>query len=155
VSLRVSHKGPEPRPIKERLLSKIEVLDDCWVWRGPVYPNGYGYMAIGSKANGSRRQVLAHRLSYQEHVGPIPDGLSVLHCCDVRACVNPRHLFLGTHQDNMDDMWAKGRQPTNPRSLWTHCRRGHPFDLFNTYIKPCSGRRGCKVCMKANRNGVQ
>ena len=64
---------------------------------------GYGMFRI------KRESYLAHRYSWTLHRGPIPVGLWVLHRCDVPACVNPGHLFLGTHQDNMDDMKRKGR----------------------------------------------
>lgn len=59
----------------------------------------------------------AHRLSWQAANGEIPEGLCVLHSCDTRNCVNPLHLFVGTHQDNMDDMARKGRKATQPGEL--------------------------------------
>lgn len=75
-------------------------------------------MQVGGKT------VRAHRASYKFYRGPIPDGLWVLHRCDVRCCINPDHLWLGTHQDNVDDMMAKGRKPIGPRPL----TRGTTFD---------------------------
>lgn len=66
-------------------------------------PRGYGVIYF----NG--RQTYTHRVSYELHVGPIPDGLFILHRCDVPACVNPDHLFVGSAADNVADMMAKGR----------------------------------------------
>lgn len=74
----------------------------CLVWQGAM-SEGYGAMKVGG------RVVRAHRVSYALHVGPILDGLFVLHRCDNPLCVNPEHLFLGTNTDNMRDCAAKGR----------------------------------------------
>lgn len=92
---KVNKEGPIP-PHNPR-------LGPCWLWQASRNAGGYGSFGID---NGTG---LAHRVSYTIHYGPIPEGLDVLHRCDVRACVRPAHLFLGTDQDNVDDKVAKGR----------------------------------------------
>lgn len=85
----------------------VEKADDgCWIWRGNTTVYGYGQFSIG----GSCKR--AHRFAYDLAVGPIPDGLMVLHSCDVRTCVNPAHLSIGSHLDNMQDMRERGRAAT-------------------------------------------
>jgi len=79
----------------------------CWEWTAGCDTYGYGEITIGGE-NG--RNMRAHRISYELLFGEIPDKLFVLHHCDNRACVNFEHLFLGTNQDNVDDMVNKGRQ---------------------------------------------
>jgi hypothetical protein len=75
----------------------------CWLWTG----TGVRYGQI--KKSGDPVPVGAHRVSWELHFGEIPDGLCVLHKCDVTACVNPDHLFLGTKKDNAVDRMNKGR----------------------------------------------
>ena len=87
-----------------RFWSKVLLGSGCWEWQGS-FRNSYGQIRW---ENG--KFLYAHRLSWILNNGPIPKGLLVLHRCDNRKCVRPDHLFLGTHQENMDDMIAKDRQ---------------------------------------------
>lgn len=96
--------------LEDRFWKRVEKTDTCWGWSGPFNRKGYGWLTV------NRRPFLAHRFSYQLHIGPIPDDMFVCHHCDNPACVRPEHLFLGTNLDNMRDMYAKGRGPTGQRS---------------------------------------
>jgi hypothetical protein len=104
------------RPLRERFDEKYILEPDtgCWLWTRSTSASGYGRISV----NGKPRK--AHRASYEIHIGPIPDGLCVLHRCDTPACVNPEHLFLGTQQDNMADMNRKGRGARGERNGGTH-----------------------------------
>lgn len=88
-----------------RYWRKVARTDDgsCWLWQGRRDKSGYGRWAKQGM------HVYVHRIAWILSKGEIPAGMDVLHRCDVRNCCNPEHLFLGTHQDNMDDMWARGR----------------------------------------------
>jgi len=90
--------------IKEIIHQRIVLHEDgCWLWTDQFNRSGYGIMSYqGTK-------YVMHRLSWTVFKGRIPSDLFVLHKCDIRNCINPEHLFLGTAQDNMDDMRAKGR----------------------------------------------
>jgi hypothetical protein len=92
-------------PAAERLESASvpEPNTGCWLWTAFRTEDGYGKLSFEGQ------MWTASRLSYVTHVGPIPDGLCVCHHCDTPACINPAHLFLGTHRDNSDDKWRKGR----------------------------------------------
>lgn len=92
------------KTLKEKLLSRINKTETCWLWTGHCDQNGYGRLLIGPN-----RKDMAHRLSYTLFIGPIPDGLYLLHSCDNPTCVNPDHLRPGTHDNNMNDMVIRGR----------------------------------------------
>ncbi len=86
--------------------------EDCWLWQGKLAGNGYGQLSTGDRGFGRA----AHRYSWMLVNGTIPEGMHICHACDVRACVRPDHLFLGTHQDNMTDMVKKGRSTLGDRN---------------------------------------
>jgi hypothetical protein len=92
--------------LQEKLLDRIDMRgeDECWPWLGGT--DGKGYGLINSAPNGETR---AHRAAWVHFNGPIPEGKNVLHTCDNPPCCNPKHLFLGGQQENIDDMIAKGR----------------------------------------------
>jgi hypothetical protein len=97
------------RSLEERLISKTVVTDDgdCHWYLGARSDKGYGVISRGGRGEG---QIYAHRASWEIHYGAIPDGLIVMHMCDVPYCVNPKHLVLGTHAQNIADRDNKGRQ---------------------------------------------
>lgn len=98
--------GPKPRPLAERFWEKVRKTKTCWLWTAARHDTGYGQIGIGGFRSKPRR---AHRVSWEMKHGPIPKGLLVLHKCDIRACVRPSHLFLGTHKSNTQDAMKKGR----------------------------------------------
>ena len=83
--------------------------DECWVWPGAVNGSGYGFL----HGDREHRWVLAHRISWEIHNGPIPVGKNVLHTCDNPPCVNPAHLYVGTKKDNALDRSSRGRGREN------------------------------------------
>lgn len=99
------------KSVKERFEEKFYITPGCWIWTALKNDAGYGKINIKGKME------RAHRVSYEMYVGPIPDGLFLLHSCDNPACVNPAHLTPGNQKQNIHDMWQKGRASKPPPKL--------------------------------------
>ncbi len=113
--LRIKRMGRYSRgPLKVRFENSYipDPNTGCWLWVGTWNQRGYGTVRRGHHG------ILAHRLSWELHNGPIPKGLCVCHKCDTPACVNHKHLFLGTQKDNFDDCYNKKRHQHGEK----HCR---------------------------------
>lgn len=131
-------------PVVDRLrLRSIEapclvkgILGPCRVWTGACDPKGYGMINNGPPEG---KTVRAHRIAYTILVGPIPDGLELDHLCRRRDCWNPDHLEPVTTAENS----SRGRSWTH-QAAKTHCPKGHPFDVDNTYES--NGKRHCREC---------
>jgi len=124
----------------KRFWAKVEKTDRCWNWTGAIFAKGYGLLGY----NGHNFTV--HRFSWVIHNGPIPDNKWVLHHCDNPKCVKPEHLYLGTAQDNADDMVARGRQ----RKPAKECKQGHALGGSNLGVTMWRGRamRRCITCAR-------
>lgn len=92
----------------ERFWRRVDKTDGCWLWTGSI-SDGYGHFGVGCIAAVNKAILRTHRWSWEHANGLIPEGMHVLHRCDVRACVRPSHLFLGSNSDNVSDRVAKGR----------------------------------------------
>lgn len=113
----------------------------CWNWVGGKTERGYG------KASFLGRLTHAHRLAaYLWLKHPLDSPLFVLHRCDNPSCFNPKHLFIGTQQDNVMDAVRKGRHRQTKK---THCPKGHPYEGYNLKQEP-TGRR-CRICYNIYR----
>lgn len=121
-------------PLVDELVTRA--TDDCIPWPGRPKSNGYGQIQVDGRKHG------AHRFVFERAHGPLLPGEKVRHSCDVRICVNPRHLLRGSQAQNMQDAVERGRH-TNAAK--THCKHGHEFTEDNTY-RAASGGRACRAC---------
>lgn len=136
--------GPQPRPPIDRFNEKWipEPYSGCWLWTGSTQKNGYGTLNV------NRWPTLAHRFSYEFHVGVIPPRITIDHLCNTPACVNPNHLRLATYQENI----LRSNGLSARRARQTHCIRGHALEGSNLrYQIHARGRsRHCRECDRIN-----
>jgi hypothetical protein len=123
--------------LNARFYAKVRVDFDtnCWLWVGAVQTSGYGSVGIGNK-----RTALVHRLSYEAHNGPIPDGLTIDHLCRNKTCVNPDHLEPVTLAENI----------RRAAAAITHCVHGHELTPENLLNRK-DGKRNCRTCANERR----
>lgn len=135
--------APPVRSLRERFHEKyvIDEATGCWLWTAKTGKGGYGYIGEGRTGG---RTLLAHRVSYELHIGPIPQGLSLDHLCRTRHCVNPEHLEAVTIRENT----LRGDTLPAQNAAKTHCAKGHEFTPENTYTTK-RGNRACRECQRA------
>ena len=133
-------------PIEVRMSHFTEVrTNGCHEWTGCIDYHGYGQVWFEGKTHS------VHRLTWALAYGPIADEIAIRHfVCDNPLCRNLEHLKPGTQADNIADRDAKGRHRTNGNEKKTHCKRMHLFDEANTYVRPTTGWRKCRVCANLN-----
>lgn len=112
-------------------------LGPCWLWTPPPDPSGYGIINIGGV------NTRAHRWSYEQENGTIPEGMVIDHLCRVRSCVNPAHLELVTLEENI----LRGFGPTAVNARKAECIHGHPLEGENLMINRSGGRQ-CRTCAR-------
>lgn len=136
----------KPRPLVERFWPKVVKAgdDECWIWTGAKI-QGYGIIGREWPKRGNH---FAHRASYEIHIGPIPEGMTIDHLCFRKDCVNPRHLEPISAVENA----RRGREHHGTHEYKTHCTNGHEFTPTTTYTHTDAqgyAHRRCRTCRNA------
>ncbi len=129
----------EPKSLKEYLQHYALRMQGHLIWCGTLDPAGYGQLG--------KKHGRAHRAAWKLAYGPIPRGVFILHRCNIPPCVEPTHLYSGTHTDNMRDAVRAGNNYNINKTL---CPQGHPYDEENTYTAPNGGRH-CRTCNRESQ----
>jgi hypothetical protein len=129
------------KPAELRFWSHVQkgTGDECWIWLGSKTPSGYGSFGLRKG-----RLTPAHRFAYELLRGAIPEGLELDHLCRNPFCCNPDHLESVSHRVNV----LRGESPAAQNARRTHCPHGHPYTPENTYIRPNTGDRQCRICLR-------
>lgn len=127
----------------DRIWNRVRKTKSCWLWVGEVSWNGYGRLQI------NKRRISAHRYFYELLAGVVPEGMELDHLCRVKNCVNPNHLEVVTHSENVRRAW-KVRIDNSPS-----CPNGHEYNEKNLYVaydkKNGKKWRMCRKCRAINQ----
>ena len=135
---RFIHGHTRRRDAIERFWEKVCITETCWLWIGAKNRRGYGAFHLGTNLNKE-----AHRFAYETLIGDVPIGKELDHLCRNPSCIKTEHLEPVVHFTNVQ----RGDSPPSHNIKKSHCPRGHPYDLTNTFWT----RRGGRMCKECNR----